>query len=93
MLTETFNPFFTDFGQTATVGGVEALVIFDAAYEAANVGQMVMASTQPAFTIATAKVPANAVGSTVVIGSKTFTIAAHEPDGTGISVCWLEAVL
>ena len=93
MLTETFDPFFTDFAQTATVGGVEVMVIFDAAYEAANVGSMVMASTQPAITLATVKVPASAVGQTVVVAGKSYTIAAHEPDGTGISVLYIEAVL
>ncbi len=93
MFTETLAPFFTDFGQTATVGGAQASVIFDAAYEGANVGQMVMASTQPAITIATADVPANAVGTTVVVAGKSYRIAAHEPDGTGVSVCYLETVL
>lgn len=93
MFTETLSPFFADFGQTATVGGVQAQVIFDAAYQAANVGQMVMAGTQPAITIATASLPATVVGSTVVVAGKTFTITAHEPDGTGISTCWLETVL
>lgn len=93
MFTETLDPFFTDFGQPATVGGVEATVIFDAAYNAANIGSMVMASTQPAITLATVKVPANPVGQSVVMGGKTYTIAAHEPDGTGISTLMLEAVL
>ena len=91
MFTESLAPFFSDFGQPATVAGVAASVIFDADYAAANVGAMVMSGAQPAITVQTASLPASPVGAAVVTGGKTYTIAEHRPDGQGISVCLLES--
>jgi hypothetical protein len=92
MLIDNLAHFFTDFGQTATVGGAEVSVIFDAAFAQASVGPIGMASSQPMLTLATANVPANPVGTAVVVGAANYTVGAHEPDGTGISRLMLEAV-
>jgi len=93
MLIENTAAFFADFGQTANIGGVAVSAIFDNGYALGSVGALGMASSQPMLTLATSVVPANAVGSAVVVGAASYVVGAHEPDGTGISVCWLEAVL
>lgn len=92
MFTENTAAFFADFGQSATVGGVVVSAIFDAAYSPGTVGVTGMASSQPMLTLPTANVPANPVGTAVVVGAVNYTIGAHEPDGTGISCLMLEAV-
>ena len=75
---------------SATVNGVAVTGIFDNGYSAGNVGGMGIASTQPTLTLSTASVPANPVGLTVVAASVTYTIAEHQPDGTGVSMLYLE---
>ena len=84
--------FFTDFGVTAIVGGQTVSVIFDNGYALAGAGPLGMASSQPTLTLATASVPANPVGTAVVVGAANYTIGAHEPDGSGMSRLMLEAV-
>ena len=79
------------FAQTATVGGASVAVIFDNANALGSVGPFGMASTQPSITLPTAQVPADPVGTTVVVGVTTYLVAAHEPDGTGISRLLLES--
>ena len=84
-----FNP--KDFGSSAlTLGGVAVAGIFDAAYQLGDVGGMGMASTGPVITLATAQVPANPVGVAAVVDGVAYTVAAHEPDGTGVSRLLLE---
>ena len=70
MFVENTAAFFTDFGQSATVGGVVVSGIFDNGFSLGSVGAMGMASSQPMLTLATANVPANPVGSSVVVGSR-----------------------
>lgn len=93
MFTEDLSTFFDVSGmaQTATVGGVQVSVIFDNGYAAGNVGMLGMAGAQPAITLPTAQVPGNPLGGTVTIGATSYLVAAHEPDGTGISRLLLEA--
>lgn len=98
MFVENLAAFFGDFGPavngepvSATVGGASVSAIFDAAYSLGSVGPIGMASAQPMLTLATAQVPANPVGTAVVVGSTNYTVGAHEPDGTGISRLMLEA--
>lgn len=74
----------------ATLNGVGVEGIFDNGYELASVGLSGMASTHPVFTLASASVPTNPVGMTVVVNSTNYLVAAHEPDGTGISRLILE---
>ena len=74
---------------TATLNGVEVAGIFDNAYHAGDIG-IGMASTQPAFTTLTANVTGVAVGQLLVIHGTSYYVAAHEPDGTGMSLLLLE---
>ena len=76
-------------------GGDQVPVIFDNAYARGDVGALGMASTQPAITLPTAAVPASPRGKTAVVtstlhGTLNFKIVDHEPDGTGVSVLFLE---
>lgn len=91
MFTEPTAAFFSYFGQSATVGGVSVSGIFDNGYALGGVGAMGMASSQPMLTLATANVPANPVGTAVVVGGGNYLVGAHEPDGTGMSRLLLEA--
>lgn len=82
----------SEFGATTcTLNGAAVAAIFDAAYALSTVGPYGMAGTQPVLTLATASVPATPVGATAVVNGATYTVAAHEPDGTGISRLMLEA--
>lgn len=76
-------------------GGAAVSVMFDNAYARADVGGLGMASTQPAVTLPTAAVPASPRGKSAVVtsaqhGAQNFKIVDHEPDGTGVSVLFLE---
>ena len=73
----------------ATLNGVEVAGIFDNAYHAGDIG-IGMASTQPAFTTLTTNVTGEAVGQLLVIHGTSYYVAAHEPDGTGMSLLLLE---
>ncbi|EJL77355.1 hypothetical protein PMI15_04677 [Polaromonas sp. CF318] len=97
---EDFATFFDtdEFAVDATLNGVEVRLIFDRAYQFGDVGGAGMASTQPVATIATSAVPSSVEGKALVVqGSQpgfpialSFTVAAHEPDGTGVSQLFLE---
>ncbi len=91
-ITEDFSAFFavSEFASPATLGGVAVAGIFDNGYALGSVGTFGMASTQPSLTLPTASVPANPVGMAVVVGGSSYLVAAHEPDGTGISRVLLE---
>ena len=94
MFAEDTTAFFdttTGFAQAATVGGVSVAVIFDNANALGAVGPFGMASTQPSVTLPTAQVPVDPIGTTVVVGGGTYLVAAHEPDGTGVSRLLLES--
>lgn len=73
----------------ASLAGAAVRGIFDAGHALGQVG-IGMAGTQSMFTLATASIVGEAVGQSLVIGSTTYTVAAHEPDGTGVSVLLLE---
>lgn len=75
----------------ATLNGVAVTGIFDNANALGSVGPYSMASTQPTLTLPTTSVPANPVGLSAVVGAVTYLVAAHEPDGTGVSRLLLEA--
>ena len=74
---------------TATLNGVEVVGMFDNSYHAGDIG-IGMASTQPAFTTLTANVVGEAVGQLMTIHGTSYYVAAHEPDGTGMSLLLLE---
>lgn len=92
MFTEDIAPFFAvaDFAQAVTLNGAACNAIFDNGFSLGNVGTLGMASTQPNLTLATTSVPADPVGMAAVVGGVNYTVAAHEPDGTGVSVLLLE---
>lgn len=83
---------------SATVGGVTLDALFDNGYANTLLGTMGgrgvsfagMAGSKPTLTLPTASVPANPVGQAAVVNSVNYLVAAHEPDGTGISVLLLE---
>ena len=92
MFTEDFSAFMntSEFATACTINGATVAAIFDAAYAQGSVGSYGMASTQPTLTLATASVPATPVGAAVTVGAAAYTVAAHEPDGTGVSRLLLE---
>jgi hypothetical protein len=91
MFVESLAPFFADFAAPAcTVGGVSVKAIFDADPTVGRVGMMGMAGTQPALMLATASVAADPVGLAAVVNGVSYVVAAHEPDGTGMSLLLLE---
>jgi hypothetical protein len=94
MFTENLSPFFevTGFAVSAQLDGVWVRGIFDAEYSLGSVGVVGLASSQPAFTLPTASVPAAPVGRALVVNARGYIVAAHEPDGTGVSRLLLEAV-
>lgn len=87
---EDFDPFLTDFGVTATLSvGGSAVVIFDNAHAGAFNGMI--GDTGPVCTGKTADLSAVTVGSTATIGGTTYTVAAIEPDGTGMTTLRLKS--
>lgn len=90
MFVEDLSPFFGDLAVDATLNGAAVRGIFDAAYSAGEVGPMGIASTQPMLTLPTSSVPDSPVGKTAVVSGVNYLIAAHEPDGTGLSTLMLE---
>jgi len=93
MLTEDFGAFMNtaEFATSVTLDGATVPAIFDAAFALGSVGAYGMASTQPSLTLASANVPSAPIGKTAVVGNANYLVAAHEPDGTGISRLLLEA--
>lgn len=90
MFVEDTTAYFADFVQPATVGGQSLLGIFDNGHAVGSVGPFGMATTQPRLTCATASLPADPVGSAVVVAGGSYVVAEHQPDGTGISLLLLE---
>ncbi len=90
MFVENFAPFFQDFGITCTVAGVQKRAIFDNGLRLGSAGLAGVASTGPTLTIPTSELSADPVGQAVVANSVNYLVAAHEPDGTGLSLLLLE---
>ena len=90
MFVEDFSAFLTDFGVSCTVAGQAVQAIFDNGFALGDVGMAGMAGTQPVLTVPTASVPASPVGSAAVVNATNYEVAAHEPDGTGMSRLLLE---
>ena len=89
---EDLDLFFSqsEFATTAYLGGVEILGIFESAYALASVGMAGMASENPVFTTKTSLIGPDVVGQAIVIGDVQYSVAEHQPDGTGISLLVLE---
>jgi len=88
MLLESFAVFFADFGVDAAFSGTGSVVrgIFDNGY----VEVQGVATRGPLFRCVEAEVP-DAVGETLQIDGRTYTIRNAEPDGTGLALLQLEA--
>lgn len=93
MFTEDLSVFFDDLATTATLNGVAVQCYFDNAYALGDVGMYGVASSQPTLTLPTASLPANPVGKSVVVQGGNYTVALHQPNGTGISRLLLEVAL
>lgn len=76
----------------AQVDGIERAGIFDNGRAVAGVAGLGMASRGPALQLLTAEVPATPEGRPVVVQGRAYSIAEHQPDGTGISTLLLEVV-
>jgi len=89
---EDLDVFFSasEFATTATLAGVEILGIFESAYALASVGPAGMASENPVFTTKTSLLGNDVVGQEILIGETQYTVAEHQPDGTGLSLLVLE---
>ena len=91
MFVETLAPFFADFAATScTVNGATVSAIFDNGYSLGAVGPFGMSGTQPTLMLPTASVAADPVGLAAVVSGISYVVAAHEPDGTGVSLLRLE---
>lgn len=90
MFQEALTTFFNtaEFGTSAVLDGVAVVGILDKGYALGNVGLVGMAGAQPVFTCPT---PAgDPVGQLLIVGTERYVVAAHEPDGTGVSRLLLE---
>lgn len=87
---EALAPLFADFAVAVTVDGVTRAAIFDNGYATGAVGAFGMASSAPMLTMPTTSVPASPVGKAVVVAGANYTVAEHQPDGSGVSTLILE---
>lgn len=87
-LAEDLSVFFDEFAVDGTLAGESVRVIYDATPDQL-LGGVGMAAPQPQVQIATASVPADVEGDTLVVPAGTFTVREHIPDGTGMSLLML----
>lgn len=92
MFVEPLAAFFatSGFGQAVTVNGASLNAIFENGYRAGNIGLAGMAAYGPTLLCRTADLSADPVGQAAVVNATNYVVAAHEPDGTGVSVLRLE---
>jgi len=88
MFIEDRAPFFADFGETATLGGLPVTVIFDKDF----IASLEIESSNPVVLMDEADAAAVAHGAAVVIRSVNYTVIGIHPDGTGMTVLELEKV-
>lgn len=90
MLVEDHTAYLADFGVLVTLGAATVPAIFDNGYTLGAAGPFGMATTGPQLTCATAQIPADPVGLAVTVGGRSYLVAEHQPDGTGMSTLILE---
>lgn len=92
MFAEDISAFISpaEHATSVSVGGVVVSAIFSNGYALGNVGMLGMATSQPSLTLASADVSTDPVGAAVLVGAVAYVVAAHEPDGTGVSRLLLE---
>jgi hypothetical protein len=94
MIGDDLTPFFVP-GEFAgvgdTLGGEPVEGIFDASYVSTSDG-IGMASSRPAYLLPVAAAPSEPEGMVLKVAKsgEQFTVAAQEPDGTGLTVLILE---
>ena len=71
------------------IAGVEVDGIFKNPSLAASMG-IGAADTRPSVTVASSAVPENPVDSVIDIDGAPYIIGAQDPDGTGMTVLWVE---
>lgn len=93
-MTEDMDVFFStdEFAHQAVLNGRALMGIFTDAFERLDVGAIGMSSVQPALTVPTADVPDLVEGLPLEVAGKRYTVAEHQPDGTGVSLLLLERV-
>lgn len=89
---EDLTPFLAEaeFASSASLAGAAVRGIFDNGSALGSVGVAGMATAQPSFMLPTAGLPSPLVGAALVCAGVAYTVAAHEPDGTGMSLLILE---
>lgn len=94
MFTEDLTVFFdtvNGFAETVTYQGSTSIsAIFDAAFFADHMSQVIVDSTKPACLVRSASVSGVVQGYTILRGSTTYKIVDVQPDGTGITLLILE---
>jgi hypothetical protein len=76
--------------EVITFAGQPVSAIFDNSFAVGSVGVMGMATSQPVLNLRTVDVGADPVGQIVQVDAATYLVAAHEPDGNGMSRLLLE---
>lgn len=90
-LTGDLTTMLSDFGQTATVGGVSITAIFDNEYIDVNLSMGDVASASPAIHCKSADVTTAAKGTAVTVGGASYTVShPPKPDGTGMTTLVLK---
>lgn len=89
MFTEDLTGFFDvgDFASAATFNGNTVNGIFDNEY----VEVEGIESKRPVFLCETSDVSAYSRGATVIVEGATYSLVTKEQDGTGVTMCILEA--
>lgn len=90
MFSESLAPFFNEFAVQCTVNGVTRRAILDTPYKLGALATAGISASGPTLTLPTADVSADPVGQAVVVNATNYLVAAHEPDGTGVSTLVLE---
>lgn len=82
---ENLAPFFdlSGFAVNATLDGQAVRVIFDNGYSTGF--DAAMGGSMPHAMVATADSESAAAGSVLLVGVNRYTVAAVEPDGTGVT--------
>lgn len=90
MFSEDLSAFFSisEFAQSASLGGAPVAGILDLAPVMAF---EVMGGVAPQFVLASASVPADPRGLSLIVGSSTYTVRDFTADGTGVTTLQLEA--
>ena len=91
MFAEDLSPFFDvagGFAVTATVGATSFPVIFDNGYQGALSGMV--ESTGPVCRAKSADVSTVVQGTSITISAVAYKVREVQPDGTGVTVLFLE---